>query len=160
MGALFPKHGSSAMSAPHFQPKAKRVIFLFMAGAPSQLDLFDHKPELHKKFKEPLPDSVRDDVHLIRDEVERCRNILNRLSLDSGRSAGEPLVEATVAQLVDEVLNDLPPAERVMVGVRPDASHRTLFIPLVSLAQALRGFVQPRLAPPRTVAPRSSQPRR
>ncbi len=92
--------------------------------------------------RDDLPDSVRDDVHLIRDEVERCRNILNRLSLDSGRSAGEPLVEATVAQLVDEVLNDLPAAERVMVGVRPDASHRTLFIPLVSLAQALRGFVQ------------------
>jgi hypothetical protein len=31
---------------PHFQPKAKRVIFLFMAGAPSQLELFDYKPEL------------------------------------------------------------------------------------------------------------------
>ena len=31
-----------------------------MAGAPSQLDLFDYKPDLHKKFKEPLPDDVRD----------------------------------------------------------------------------------------------------
>ena len=38
--------------------KAKRVIFLFMAGAPSQLDLFDYKPDLHKRFKEALPDSV------------------------------------------------------------------------------------------------------
>lgn len=45
---------------PHFTPKAKRVIFLFMAGAPSQLDLFDYKPELIKKFKEPLPSDVRD----------------------------------------------------------------------------------------------------
>ena len=45
---------------PHFPPKAKRVIFLFMAGAPSQLDLFDYKPDLHTKFKEPLPDDVRD----------------------------------------------------------------------------------------------------
>ena len=34
--------------APHFAPKAKRVIYLFMAGAPSQLDLFDHKPELQR----------------------------------------------------------------------------------------------------------------
>src|SRR5687767_169389 len=34
--------------APHFPPKAKRVIFLFMAGAPSHVDLFDHKPELAK----------------------------------------------------------------------------------------------------------------
>ena len=31
---------------PHFAPKAKRVIYLFMAGAPSQLDLFDYKPML------------------------------------------------------------------------------------------------------------------
>ncbi|MFT7680506.1 MAG: hypothetical protein ACI8QC_004512 [Planctomycetota bacterium] len=39
-------------------PRAKRVIFLFMAGAPSQLDLFDYKPGLEKLFKEPLPESV------------------------------------------------------------------------------------------------------
>jgi hypothetical protein len=37
-----------APRAPHFAPKAKRVIYLFMAGGPSQLDLFDHKPELAK----------------------------------------------------------------------------------------------------------------
>ncbi|MFK7818221.1 MAG: DUF1501 domain-containing protein, partial [Planctomycetaceae bacterium] len=43
---------------PHFAPKAKRVIFLFMAGAPSQIDLFDYKPELQKQFREPLPKSV------------------------------------------------------------------------------------------------------
>ena len=39
---------------PHFAPKAKRVIFLFMAGAPSHLDLFDNKPEL-AKFDGTLP---------------------------------------------------------------------------------------------------------
>jgi hypothetical protein len=37
-----------APKAPHFAPKAKRVVYLFMAGAPSHLDLFDHKPELAK----------------------------------------------------------------------------------------------------------------
>ena len=37
-----------APAAPHFAPKAKRVIYLHMAGAPSQLELFDHKPELSK----------------------------------------------------------------------------------------------------------------
>ena len=42
----------------HFPPKAKRVIFLFMAGAPSQLDLFDYKPDLAKLFKTELPESV------------------------------------------------------------------------------------------------------
>lgn len=39
-------------------PKAKRIIFLFMAGAPSQVDLFDYKPDLHKLFKTELPKSV------------------------------------------------------------------------------------------------------
>lgn len=42
----------------HFAPKAKRVIFLFMAGAPSQVDLFDYKPKLEKQFKKELPKSV------------------------------------------------------------------------------------------------------
>ncbi len=43
---------------PHFAPKAKRVIHLFMAGAPSQLDLFDYKPQLAKLEGKPLPPSI------------------------------------------------------------------------------------------------------
>ena len=39
----------------HFAPKAKRVIFLHMAGAPSNLDLFDYKPELTKLDGKPTP---------------------------------------------------------------------------------------------------------
>ncbi len=44
---------------PHFPPAAKRVIYLFQSGAPSQLDLFDHKPRLHDRRGAELPDSVR-----------------------------------------------------------------------------------------------------
>jgi hypothetical protein len=44
--------------APHFPAKAKRVIHLFMAGAPSQLDLFDYKPKLTELEGKPLPPSV------------------------------------------------------------------------------------------------------
>ncbi|MCH8215383.1 MAG: DUF1501 domain-containing protein [Planctomycetes bacterium] len=47
-----------ALREPHFAPKAKSVIHLFMAGAPSQLDLFDYKPELAKLEGKPLPPSV------------------------------------------------------------------------------------------------------
>ena len=43
-----------APRAPHFAPKAKRVILLFMAGAPSNLELFDNKPQL-AKFDGTLP---------------------------------------------------------------------------------------------------------
>jgi hypothetical protein len=42
---------------PHYLPKAKSVIFLFMAGGPSQLDLFDEKPMLVKHHNQPIPDS-------------------------------------------------------------------------------------------------------
>jgi len=44
---------------PHFAPKAKRVIYLFQSGAPSQLDLFDHKPQLAERHGADLPDSIR-----------------------------------------------------------------------------------------------------
>ncbi len=44
---------------PHFKPKAKRVIYLFQSGAPSQMDLFDYKPDLKEKRGIDLPDSVR-----------------------------------------------------------------------------------------------------
>lgn len=44
---------------PHFAPKAKRVIYLLMSGAPSQVDLFEHKPRLEKHRGEELPESVQ-----------------------------------------------------------------------------------------------------
>ncbi|HSB93550.1 MAG TPA: DUF1501 domain-containing protein [Flavitalea sp.] len=44
---------------PHFAPKAKRVIYLFQNGAPSQLDLFDYKPKLQEMFGQDLPASIR-----------------------------------------------------------------------------------------------------
>jgi hypothetical protein len=44
---------------PHFPPKAKRVIYLFQSGAPSQMDLFDHKPALKELRGTDLPDSIR-----------------------------------------------------------------------------------------------------
>ena len=47
-----------AVRPPHFAPKAKRVIYMFMAGAPSQLDLFDHKETLKKFDGKPVPAEV------------------------------------------------------------------------------------------------------
>lgn len=55
--SLIPQ-ANAAQKGLHHTPKAKRVIFLFMAGAPSQLDMYDYKPDLHKLFKKPLPKSV------------------------------------------------------------------------------------------------------
>ena len=49
---------------PHFVPKVKRVIYLFQSGAPSQLDLFDYKPELIKRNGQELPKSILGDQRL------------------------------------------------------------------------------------------------
>src|SRR5688572_4596874 len=43
---------------PHFTPKAKSVIYLFMAGRPSQLDLFDYKPKLNELDAQPIARSM------------------------------------------------------------------------------------------------------
>src|SRR5262245_2656454 len=49
---------------PHFATKAKIVIFLFMAGAPSHLDLYDPKPAMAKWDGQPLPESMTKDLRL------------------------------------------------------------------------------------------------
>jgi hypothetical protein len=49
---------------PHFAPRAKRIIYLFQNGAPSQLDLFDYKPLLQKMQGEDLPASIRNGQRL------------------------------------------------------------------------------------------------
>jgi hypothetical protein len=50
---------SGLLGAPHFPAKAKRIIYLFMAGGPSQFETFDYKPLLNERNGEQLPDSVR-----------------------------------------------------------------------------------------------------
>jgi hypothetical protein len=49
---------------PNFAPKAKRVIYLHQSGAPSQMDLFDPKPDWTKRYREDLPDSIRNGQRL------------------------------------------------------------------------------------------------
>jgi len=51
--------GGGILGGPHFAPKAKRVICLFMSGAPCQMDMWDYKPQLRERFDEDLPDSIR-----------------------------------------------------------------------------------------------------
>ena len=57
-------YGADAMAVrkPHFPPKAQNIIFLFMSGAPSQLDLFEPKPELTKHQGQPIPQFMRDSL--------------------------------------------------------------------------------------------------
>lgn len=54
-----PRGIPGVLEQPHFAPRAKRVISLFMAGGPSQLETFDYKPLLNERNGQNLPDSVR-----------------------------------------------------------------------------------------------------
>jgi hypothetical protein len=54
-----PTRSAGLPGSPHFVPRAKRVIYLFQSGAPSQMDLFDYKPAVQAEFDKELPDSVR-----------------------------------------------------------------------------------------------------
>jgi hypothetical protein len=62
MGAMGPSgsvplHGT--LGRTHFKPTAKRVIYMFMSGGPSHIDMFDYHPELRKYHGQELPDSIR-----------------------------------------------------------------------------------------------------
>src|SRR5688572_18734884 len=93
-----------APKQPHFPAKAKRVIHLFMAGAPSQLELFDYKPELAKLEGKPLPPSViggqryafiRPDAAVLGPRFKFAKHG------QSGMELGEPLPH--LAKIVDEI---------------------------------------------------------
>lgn len=55
--AATPRDGAGVAGFPQFTPKAKHVIYLFQNGAPTHVDLFDHKPKLRELHGQPLPDS-------------------------------------------------------------------------------------------------------
>jgi hypothetical protein len=56
--------GEEQQKEPHFEPKAKRVIYLFQSGGPSQLELLDYKPKLKDLHGTELPDSIRNGQRL------------------------------------------------------------------------------------------------
>src|SRR5262245_20842996 len=57
-GVAEPPASALSPQAPHFGPKVKNIIYLFMAGAPSQLDLFDYKPRLQQHHGQPIPEDI------------------------------------------------------------------------------------------------------
>ena len=64
MNSLFAAEQNDSDNVPHFPAKAKRVIYLCQSGAPSQIDLYDHKPKLKQWVGDDLPESVRNGQRL------------------------------------------------------------------------------------------------
>jgi len=94
----------TAPRSPHYAPRAKAVIHLFMGGAPSQLDLFDHKPLLSRYEGKPLPPSVIGDqryAFILPDAAVLGPRFPFQQHGSSGAELGSPLKH--LAGVVDEL---------------------------------------------------------
>ena len=92
-----------APKPPHFAPKAKSVIFLFMSGGPSHLELFDPKPDLQRLHGQPLPESFGPVA--TRRNVERNRLLGTRRVFRKHGQAGIDVSDLFphTARLVDDL---------------------------------------------------------
>lgn len=86
--------------------------------------------------------AVADDARLIRQEVNRCRRILDRLVTDAGETAGEPFMLVEPGSIVQRALDVVPGAERIRVEL-PSAARapKPVAVPFRALVQALRGLI-------------------
>lgn len=82
------------------------------------------------------------DVSLIRSELDRCRQILDRMTSAAGEAAGERLEAITVDRFLDETLLGLREPHRVKVTVAEAAKLKKNLLPLQATAQAIRNLVQ------------------
>lgn len=85
---------------------------------------------------------LRDDLQLIREEVDRCRAILDRMSAQAGQVSGEGVTLCTPDEILEEILSGLRLRSRVNKTLGPGAADARLRMPKTGLAQALRGIVQ------------------
>ncbi len=81
------------------------------------------------------------DLRLIRQQVDRCRDILQQMGAQAGEHLGEPLVQVPVRAWVEEALDGLPGRERVSVELPEGPGAKTVAGPRRALARALRGLV-------------------
>lgn len=82
------------------------------------------------------------DARLIREQVERCRSILQQMAADAGESTGEAIVSVTAQELIDTALNGIPGRERLQVHLAQDAARLRLMMPMRSIAQAVRALAK------------------
>jgi two-component system sensor histidine kinase RegB len=85
-------------------------------------------------------ESALGDARLIRDQVERCRDILVQMAADAGESTGEDFAPITVARLVDSSIEGLAERERIALSVA--ASEDPVVVPVRSVAQAVRAVTK------------------
>ena len=89
-----------------------------------------------------VPQSVIEDVGLIRSELDICRNILDQLASRAGHASGEILQSVSVTELVEQIVFGIRRQNRVQVTVDAETAQRQIVVPVVGVAQAIRGVVR------------------
>ena len=84
---------------------------------------------------------VASDARAIREQVDRCRKILDRMSADAGQSSGESFGPATVAAIVAEATCELEAEATERVSLDDQSEGRVLYVPKRAVAQALRALI-------------------
>lgn len=84
---------------------------------------------------------LKEDIGLVRSQVARCRDILQRMSLQAGVAPGEGLQRLPIADFIQEAILLPPQAERIAVEVAPELNEQDIQLPKQALAQALRAVV-------------------
>ena len=98
--------------------------------------------ELQRALSGSVSPVVGADLQLVREQVGRCRDILDRMSVNAGENVGEPFARFTVAEWVAAALEGLRGRERVMVESEPGSEEAELVGPPRALADALRGLLK------------------
>ena len=99
--------------------------------------------ELTNQLQEvDVPSSVRHDVSLIRDELDHCRRILDRLSSHAGQAVGEALVDISVGDFARDAIRELRQSDRVVLELDRDVVDVQMHVPSEALAQSVRAVAQ------------------
>jgi two-component system sensor histidine kinase RegB len=100
-----------------------------------------------------VPEAVREDLRLIRGQVDRCRDVLGQMSVEAGQHAGEPFHAISLHQLVEAALAELPQPQRVQLEVPEALRHGQVHGPPRALARVLRGLLKNALQASRDTGP-------
>ena len=123
LGTLLPREAGAApggiLGAPHFPPKARRVIYLFQAGGPAVQDLVDYKPLLNEKNGEQLPAHVRGGQRLTTMSVNQARMAAFR-SKDVNEKAE---LQAKLKEAQKDADEKLPALYREVVAKHADSPY-------------------------------------
>lgn len=93
--------------------------------------------------KHDVPQSAKDDVVLIRSELDQCRMILDRMTTAAGEAAGERLRNISIQEFLDETLLGLRNATgRIQISINENAENIGSLLPVQAAAQAIRNLVQ------------------